>query len=81
MTSFEASIAHAIRQLSLAAIKSNQQAKEFPGRAAESVKDALAYSEWLTRNGAQVDLTTDGKTVSRVSVSGKLIIDSGVLVQ
>ena len=81
MTSFEASIARAKQQMCLEAIKSNQYAREFPNLATECAQNAATYAGWLTRNGVQVELTTDGKRVTRVTVDGKALVEVGVLVR
>lgn len=81
MTNFEADIAFATRQIVLEAIKSNQYADRFPNRAEEATKDVMTYAGWLTRNGVQAEVTTNGKTVSRVSVGGKVLVENGTLAQ
>ena len=81
MTSFEATIAHAVRQMVLEAIKSNQYAADFPAKAEDCNREARTYAEWLRRNGRKVELIFDGYRVDRVTVDGEILVETGVLVR
>ena len=79
MKYFEATISHAIRQMVLEAIKSNQYAAEFPTRAEECTRDARFYAEWLSRNGRKVEIILAGSRVDRISVDDEVLVDDGCL--
>lgn len=80
MTNFEATISHAVRQMVLEAIKSNQYAAGFPTRAEECTRDARIYAKWLSQNGRTVEVVLAGCRVDRISVDGEVLVDGGCLV-
>lgn len=79
MTSFEATIAHAVRQMVLEAVKSNQYFADFPDRAEECARDARLYAEWLRRNGRKVELILAGSRVDRLSVDDEVLVVDGCI--
>ena len=79
MTNFEATISHAVRQMVLEAIKSNQYAADFPARAEECARDARFYAEWLRQNGRKVELILSGIRVDSLSVDDEVLVVDGCI--
>lgn len=79
MTSFEATISHAVRNMTLAAINSNMYTTNFPDRAEKGAQDTRFYADWLNRNGRKVEVVFSGSRVDRLSVDGKVLVNGGCL--